>query len=69
MSIRYKEKTVKVIDKVCCDVCGINTHHDYADLNAPFDGGFGIQMCETCFKEFISWAKERRHPGIFTEKK
>lgn len=67
MGIRYKTKEVKVIDKVCCDMCGIDTHHDYADINAPFNGGFEIQMCETCFRYFTDWAKEHRHPGIFTK--
>lgn len=67
MSIRYKEKTVKVIDRVTCDICGKNTQHDYADINAPFDGGYEIHFCEPCFKMMLDWAKQIRNPSIYTK--
>ena len=67
MSIRYREKTVKIVDKVCCDLCGSPTTNEYAEITASFDGGFNLQVCETCFRYLLGWMKDRRNPSIFTK--
>ena len=69
----YKEKTIKVLDHILCDICGKTCTDDYynehenATLEAAWgynsgrDGGkFEIHLCENCFYDTIRWMKEKR---------
>ena len=68
----FKNKTVKVLDKIYCDVCGLcctddNFGDEYATLEASWgynslkDGTkYDIQLCEQCFDETLQFIKNRR---------
>lgn len=69
----YKEKTIKVIDQILCDICGktctddFYNNHENATLeaiwgyNSRSDGQkFEIHLCESCFYDTIQWMKQKR---------
>lgn len=72
----YKNKTIKVIDQVICDVCGKVCTDDryqseYGTLEAIWgyhsrnDGTkYEIQLCENCFYDTISWMKNKRNEYV-----
>jgi hypothetical protein len=69
----FKEKTIKVIDDVHCDVCGKSTTNyddvgpDYATLESCWGYGseddgtkYNIDLCETCFFKILTFIKDKR---------
>lgn len=68
----YKEKIVKVIDDVHCDVCGksattMNIGPAWAELSACWGYGsihdgyqYEIDICENCFVDVINFIKNKR---------
>lgn len=74
----YKKKTVKVIDEICCDMCGETCttqepfmEHEYAKLEASWgyfseqDGTqYDIEICEYCFNEVLGFIKEKRRKKL-----
>ncbi len=75
----FKNKSVKVFDKIYCDMCGLCCTDDtfgneYATLEASWgynslkDGTkYDIQLCETCFNELLEFIKHSRkeYLGVF----
>lgn len=75
----FKNKTVKVLDKIYCDMCGLcctddNFGNEVATLEASWgycsskDGSkFDIQLCERCFDDVLEWIKKKRksYLGVF----
>lgn len=64
MSIRYKEKTIRVVDKVLCDTCGTKCSLEYCEIEAPFDDGYALHLCEACFGKMLEWMRGFRNPSI-----
>lgn len=72
----YKNKTVKVVDQIICDICGKvctddNYMSEYGILEAAWgynsrsDGTkYEIHICENCFYDTISWMKNKRSEYI-----
>lgn len=69
----YKEKTIKVLNHILCDVCGktctddFYNNHENATLEAIWgynsgrDGErFEIHMCENCFGETLGFLRNKR---------
>lgn len=59
-----KQVSVKVLDKVICDICGKDTKREFAEFHAAWgyksdsDGkSFSIDFCEHCFYDTIAWLK------------
>jgi hypothetical protein len=76
----YKEKIIKAIDDVNCDVCGksattMNMGPSWAELSACWGYGsihdgyqYEIDICENCFSDVMNFIKEQRRKvlGPFT---
>lgn len=63
----YKQKTIKALDTVYCDICGATIGPDFATLEAVWGYGsandgtkFDIELCEKCFYETLNEMKEKR---------
>jgi hypothetical protein len=69
----FKEKKMRTVDDVHCDVCGksttnnINVGPDYATLESCWGYGskndgtkYHIELCETCFFEVLNFIKQKR---------
>lgn len=76
MAIRYKTEEITVVDKVLCDVCGMDCSKEYAKLSANWGHNsanhgtvFFIQICEKCFYEILRYIRQARNPSIFTKAK
>jgi len=70
----YKEKTIKVLDHILCDICGktctddFYNNHENATLEASWgynsgrDGErFEIHLCNNCFDETLDFLKKKRN--------
>ena len=73
----YKNKTVKVLDRTICDICGktctddfYNNHENatleaYWGYNSRSDGSkYEIHLCEQCFYDTIAWMKNKRQEYV-----
>lgn len=69
----YKQKTVKVLDHIVCDICGkictddYYNNHENATLEAMWgynsgrDGDrFEIHLCENCFGDTLGFLSDKR---------
>jgi len=69
----FKEKKIRTVDDVHCDVCGKSTTNfidvgpDYATLESCWGYGstsdgakYNIELCETCFFEVLNFIKDNR---------
>ncbi len=69
----YKDKTIKALDTVYCDICGGSTTileqigPDYATLESCWGYGslndgikYDLQFCEHCFNEMLGTIKQKR---------
>lgn len=78
----FKKKTVKVLDKTICDICGKTCTDDYYNNheNATLEAVWGynsgrdgekyeIHLCENCFGETLGFLRDRRSQYIPTPEK
>lgn len=69
----FREKKIRTVDDVHCDVCGKSTTNntnigpDYATLESCWGYGskhdgtkYSIELCETCFFEALNFIKDKR---------
>jgi hypothetical protein len=69
----FKEKKIRTVDDIHCDVCGKSTTNttnvgpDYATLESCWGYGskndgtkYNIELCETCFFEVLNFINDKR---------